>query len=248
MSKLRIIGFGFLLTLAFSAYSAASAFASEGQWLVSGAALAETLEAEGEGELEFREYAEKTEASGLLDVVLCSYKTRVALLPGGAAELTDLLTLTKVVVLEKLEGEGLDCTVSLDAGSITDCKENTLALLWVANLSLGELDTWPILIVLVGTVELARYSSNLTGKKPGYEVECESLIGVKASNECTGNFESTLTNSATTPPSALEEFASEPLEERDNCTLSGEHTSDETAVDHLWALNGEEKLTTAVSE
>lgn len=249
MRKIQILGLAVIAVFAFSAVAANSAFA-EVKWLVAGAAITAETASETEGELELIVYESST-SSVVLEALLCSGIFDGFLVPPNLALIVDLLNLAKEEIgsLESgdVAGTALSCTVTHDAGALTDCKENTTALLWPDALNLALGTTWE-----VGFEEMAGPDPlGIFPVQAGYHVECESLIGIVGTNLCTnaGGVTTILwSNAATTPPSALSGF--EPLAattERGECEMGGAHVAEVRGSGNTWAIGVElEHLETAL--
>ncbi len=249
MSKIRIVCFASLVVIAFSAFDSTSAFA-EAEWLVEGKTFEGTLSAETEGELTLINFAGPT-SSEILVEILCSGIFDGTISDPNSGSVSDLLNLEMVQIGENLEGEFRDCTVTHDGGGILDCKEGVLALAWVDNLNLSTGDIWETQLLLESGMYWEDSISNLEGKAPGYDVECETLSGATLANLCEGTIRALLENTATTPASVLYVVNNEEAN-RGNCTLNGEKTGEEETDNgggNIWAIGEElERLETAVSE
>ncbi len=254
MKKFHIIGLTLFAAIVLGAFSASSAFAVS-QWLVEGKTLAAPVAAETEGLLELVKY---TEANSLviLTIIHCEgiFDGTIGLV--GKDEITDLLNLSmeEIGSLEDSETAlALECKVTFDAGASTDCKENTIALVWVENLSLELGDTWLTNITLEGTTFDDSLTSNLAGQEPGYEVECESLfLGIKGTETCLGIALATLTNDLTTTPASVLGVFSNPEDGSSllsTCSMTGVKSAAQIGEGKTWAIGAElERLETSVSD
>ncbi len=249
MNKVRIVCFALLAVVAFSAFGASSAMA-ETRWLVEGKTFAGTLSAETEGELTLLNFAEPG-SSTILVAVKCSGIFDGTITNPNLDVIEDLLNLEMVQIGENLEGEFLNCTVTHESGGILDCKENTLALVWVDNLNLSTGDTWLTEMLLEGTMFWDDFSSNLEGKAPGYDVECETLSGATLANLCEGPGRALLENATGTSPVSVAGTFNNETFNLANCTLTGNETGNEESpvAGNTWAISSElTRLATAVSD
>jgi hypothetical protein len=248
MRKIQILGLAALAVFAFSTVVASSASAAA--WLVAKVEIAKETASETEGELELKVYENST-GSTVLEAVLCSGIFDGFLVPPNLALIVDLLSLTQVEIgsLESgdVEGTALSCTVIHDAGALTDCKENTTALLGPDNLNLALGTTWEVTFEeMAGGVLLGIFPANA-----GYHVECESLIGIVGTNLCTGAggiTSITWSNvTSTTPPSVLGTFGAVSAAERGECEMGGAHVGEVIGSGSTWAIGAElEHLETAL--
>jgi hypothetical protein len=259
MKKIRILGIALFALFAFGAIVSSAAFA-EGEWLVENKSITAAegaLRAETEGSVLLVNYSEP----GLLHVlneVLCSRIFVGTIGPGAAGSVTEVLDLAQKLVGtdgSTLTGTALLCDVTLEEGSLVDCKTGTgEAELWVANLP------WTTTLELVAGAVLNKFVGSATGE-PGYEVSCLSLLGVKGENLCvapsaTSTFTLMSNEPAGTPASVLgffDAFGAGEDSELGNCSLTGEHTaevvSDEGISGDTWAAPTElVRLATAITE
>jgi len=243
MRKIRIIGLSLVALFALGAFMASSAFAETEILVKAGSAAGKFFETEGSLELIKLEEGSR----GILERIGCSGIFDGKFETATLGWIQDLLDLTGLITIgEKLTGEALNCEVLSEAGSLTDCKEKTLASLWVIGLNLAEKDEWHVELVLMTTAPewlLVILSTNNLGGAVGYEVECESLIGIKGSEECTGA-EPTFaaSNGAGTPAGVFGEIlftAATTNEELANCTMTKEHTGAFEGSGTTWGLSAE---------
>ncbi len=247
MSKVRIVCFALLAVVAFGAFGASSAMA-ETRWLVEGKTFTGTLSAETEGELGMLFLAGPS--NEILYAILCSFILAGTITNPGLDKVEDLLTLEMVQVGEGLSGEFLHCVDGIEAGGVTDCKERAVALVWVENINLSVGAVWSTELLLEGTMFWDDFSSNSTGKFPGFEVECETLAGFIVLNVCEGNIRALLENTAGTVPFSVLSIINNEAANRMSCTFTGEKSGGvESENDNTWAIAGElERLETAVSD
>ena len=204
MRKIHILGlalFALFAVLAFGAVVASSAFAEPGQWLVNGAILSGTLNAEVIGLLTFVRLVSETNTAILTEMdcedIFDGTITQAAGVK-GTASVTALLNSAMELINELGEAPELElnCLITFDSGSLTDCKENTLAQLWPDNVYSGN---GPWLIELLeleanGLVLGDFFGKGVLGQEPGFEIRCESLIGVFGEELCEGPTAFDLTN------------------------------------------------------
>ncbi len=249
MTKVRIGCFALLAVVAFSAFGASSAMA-ETRWLVEGKTFTGTLSAETEGELTMINFASAT-SSEVLIAIKCSWILDGTITNPNLDVIEDLLNLEMVQIGENLEGEFLNCTITHDGGGILDCKENTLALVWVDNLNLSTGDTWLTELLLEGTMFWDDFSSNLAERFQGYDIECETLSGATLANLCEGNSRALLENATGTSPVSVAVTFNNEAANLFNCTLTGNETGNEESpvAANTWAISSElTRLATAVSD
>jgi hypothetical protein len=241
MRKITTMVFALFAVCAFCALSASAAFA-ESEWLFKGLPIegAAGLEAETEGEITLIKYAE-TGSETVLNELLCSGIFDGFVGPLNLDRVTDLLSLEHLLEIGELGSSGmeesLDCEVMFDAGSLLDCKSGTFALLWVDNLNLLTEDWWNTEITLSGGVFLDDFTSNLSGLFPGYDVECESLLGIRGSELCEGLVTADLENDA--GGSVLGTFLPTPVAERGTCSSTGARSADITGMGDTWVTEGQ---------
>jgi hypothetical protein len=251
MKKIRIVGFVVFAMCAFSAIVASAA--SAGEWLVEGVSLAvgTTVSSETEGELELKVYA-GAPPSLVLTAILCSGIFDGTMTWPNLDLVTDVLTLDSLTTIGELAMENttaLSCEVIFDDGEITACKVGTLAEVTVDNLNLELGLAWETELLLPAAGEWIDHFPAVSG----YDVRCESLLGVFGENLCEGAVHALMSNDVTTvPASILGEFMTLTGEagelERANCTLTGEHTGEVVGTGHTWVIEGElVHLETAVS-
>jgi hypothetical protein len=187
MKKFSVVGLALVAMFAFFAVAVASASAETLLWLVNGVSLVGSSLAETEGELNLTRLntagavAGEIKCEGIFDGMIEN--------PAGGGigvdEITKVLNLSMVDVGEDgaaLSGIGIACTVTLKsaAADTTFCTAGTTATVWPANLP------WKTTLELMATGEWLDLLTNPTGT-PGYEVECTILLGIKATDLCTGN-------------------------------------------------------------
>ena len=251
MRKIRIVGFGLFAVLALCALNVAPAFA-ESEWLVEKAKVETTLNAETEGFLKLVKFA-SSGSTTILEEILCE-----GILDGTMKEkedtILDILSFNQLVTVGSLgdsNEEFLNCLVVFDAGGITDCLEGTLILVWLDGLNLELEAYWLTAILLVGSSFFDdRLSLNNLGEPAGYDVECESKLGIFGSELCSESEPSAaLSNVTGSPASVLGVFSLGPVAGRVNCTMTGEHSADLVGEFNTWAIgvNELERLETAVS-
>jgi hypothetical protein len=250
MRKIRIVGFGLFAALALCAFAAGPAFAAD-EWLVGGVGVEAELSTETEGSLVLMKYASASSET-VLNEIECNGVFDGTIYEKTLDKLTDVLNLemgTIGTLVDNLK-TSLSCTVTFDAGGLTDCELNSLASLWLVgiNLELGDFATTETL--LNGTVTSTMFGKlNNLNEAWGYDVECTSKIGIKGSEECIeSEQEAELSNAATMPPSILGVFAAAPVAQRANCSMTGEKSADLLGSGNLWAIGAElEHLETALS-
>jgi hypothetical protein len=245
MRKFHLFGLVFAAVLAFFAI-ATSAFATELQWLVGGAAILEALEAETEGELEL---VTLNAAGGELEVILCEGIFDGLIELKGADTVDLVLNVAQQEIL--LGVRALECKVELDEGALTDCTAGTIALMWPDNLP------WKTQLELMEpSGEWLDLFGPGTGGEPGYEVECTLLNGLKLEDLCAGHSSALILE-------ALEQwlgvgafgvhgefnFANPIASEEGDCTLTGAGVAALRGLGITWAIGIQlERLETDVSE
>jgi hypothetical protein len=250
MRKFHVIGLTLVAVFAFCALTASAAFA-ESEWLVEGAKVEAALEAETEGDITLIKF-KAAKSSVVLTEILCSGFFVGTLGPGKEDRVTAILNL-KFEAAGELEMTGeeqsIDCEVTFDEGSFEDCRVGTIALVWVDHLNAMLGDWWDTEIILDPNGEfLDHFTSNLAGFFPGYEVECESLIGIRGIELCEGLVTADLTNEVGTVPAAvLGEFLETPVAERGTCTRTGAESADVRGDGNTWAVQAGVRLATSVS-
>jgi hypothetical protein len=209
MSRHRVIGLVFFALFAFSAILAASASAVVtllAEWLVGGAAITATLASKATGEI----LLEDTKVLGVKVDILCSAILDGSILTDGESEITEVLSLTGVLVTKTpLSGEPLSCENKESCGAA-----GALALVYPLNLP------W---VDLLYSRENGQIWDDVTSEAaekaaagPGYEVEC-TILGTKITDECT-------TASGLTEFQVINNTAAElngPAEPNGNCTAGG---------------------------
>jgi hypothetical protein len=246
MRKSYLLGLVFASVFAFFAI-ATSAFATELQWLVNGAAILEALSAETEGELELVTLNAVT--GGVLERIRCEgiFDGLIELKGADTVELA-LNTSQQEIALGV---RALECKVETEEGAGTDCTASTIALLWPENLP------WKTHLELMTTApEWLDVLGPGTGGEPAYEVECTLLNGLKLEELCEGK-----TSGAMLEP--LEQwlgagafgahgeanFEAPISSEEGNCTLLGANAVGAQGLGITWAIGLElERLETDVSE
>jgi hypothetical protein len=214
------------------ALGATSAFALE--WLVEAATFAGDLPAETVGLLNL---ITLNSTGGILQEIDCNGTF------DGSIEQPNLDTIDKVLnTLEEevsttpLVGLALECEVTFHEGALTDCAAGTIALVWAVHLPWA---TETVLMEPSGEILDLLLSSG--AGEPGYEVECTTLSGLKASDECTGATSSKVSAEAgTTPPSVLGTFNFEaPISsELGSCAVSGANVAALKGEGNIWAVGG----------
>jgi hypothetical protein len=191
MRKFHLLWLALVVVAALCAVSAASASAVELVWLVEGVKVEANLRAETEGELELISLDKETHE--ILNIILCSGIFVGMIGPNGKDTVTGLEDLVHKPIGTDLStgltGEPLSCTVTFKAGALTDCNAtapNNIALVWIANVP------WTTQLVLMEPPEVAEEEwldlfGPGTGGEPGYEVECTTLLNVKATDLCVGH-------------------------------------------------------------
>jgi hypothetical protein len=225
MRKIHLLGIALLAVFAFGAIAAASAFAAEPEWLVDEQPIAagESFKAETEGDLILVKYNGGGEE--ILTEVLCEGILDGFLLPKGADEITEVLTLLHVAVGKEsnggtLEGEGLVCTVTKSGTALTDCLAGDVALVWPFGLPwLSQLE----LMEEAGKVTvLDRIFKDVTDtntEPPGYDIECHTNSGLIGSELCLANMTAFVTNDLLSPMGVIGK--PDESERSAECTLTG---------------------------
>ncbi len=202
MRKIHILGLALFAVLAFGAVVASSAFAEPGEWLFNGATFSGTLNVESVGLLTLVRLVSETNSAILTEIhcegILDGTITQLGAGVKGTDTITALLTPTMELVNELGEAPELElnCLVTFDSGALTDCKAETLAQLWPDNLynANGPWLTELLELEANGLVLDHLFGLGELGKEPGYEVRCESLIGVFGEELCEGPTSFDLTN------------------------------------------------------
>ncbi len=139
MRKIRIIVFGLFAVLAVCALNVAPAFA-ESEWLVAGAEVKAELNVETEGDLRLVKFSGAT--LEILMEMLCSF-----IFDGTIKEkegtILDVLALEHGITVGSLgdtNEEFLNCEVTFDSGSLTDCKGGTLERLTKGRIRCGAVE------------------------------------------------------------------------------------------------------------
>ncbi len=252
MRKIRIVGFGLFAVLALCALNVAPAFA-ESEWLVEKAKVETTLNAETEGTVTLVRFIGQHSAERLSEIV-CSFLFD-GTIQGKTSTILDALALEHGITVGQLGAtnqEFLNCEVKFDAGSPVDCKEGSLALVWFDGLNL-ELEQWWLTEILLaeGTFFDALLELNNLSELVGYEIECETLIGVSGTEMCSEmKLSAKLTNALEPAPANVFGGSSIiPVEDRPNCnTEGGTRSTDIKSEFNIWAIGAElERLETEVS-
>jgi hypothetical protein len=253
MRKFHVLIGALFAVFAIGAVAAASASALTEVWLVEGVNKGTTKVAtEAEGKVELVQYTGTVTAlpATVLNKISCegTFDGFAWNEPSALDEITALLNLAKEEV--KLGVRALLCDVTFKGTSLEDCREGVAnAEVYAVNLP------WKTEVVLVGTMIVDLFTG--TGGEPGYEVICQSLLGISGENICTapaaGTTKALLENAATTPASVAGFF--DPAETADgelaNCTLGGNNVSEVVSptAGHTWAVEGElNHLALAISE
>lgn len=254
MKAFTALSFGLLATMAICAIFAMPAFA-EIEVLVEGKALTAETEGESEGEFTLVKYAE-SKSTTLLDTVVCSYIYTKDFVPNTTLDWdTDLynLLIEPIGTLVDENKLGLSCTVVIDAGALTDCKAGSLATVWVVGMNLELGDLWDLEYLLNNLnqlIELWNPLNNLN-EPVGFDVECESLIGVKGSEECTeGEISERVENDTGVSPAGLSEVSEETapaISERENCTMTGSESAWIEDKSVTWADKSKAHVETAIN-
>ena len=262
MKKFSVVGLALVAMFAFFAVAAASASAETLLWLVNGANLAGTSAAETEGEL----HLIRLNASGVVaGEILCEgiFDGTITNPAGGGIgtdEITKVLTLAMADVGEDgaaLTGTGIECSVTLKSmtADATYCTQGSVALVWPANLP------WKTTLELMGPAEpnsvWLDVLNNATSN-PGYEVECTILLGVKATDLCTGSSSAEILQVLETLPGTVAEgshgefnWAAPISSEEGTCTSACSTTpcAGLVGLGVTWAVEGDlNRLETDVSE
>jgi hypothetical protein len=254
MWERKAIWFVNVVVLAICAVYATSAYAVS-QWLVEGGGLAAARASESEGSFTIVKYVD-ADSLEILTVVRCEGIFVGFIGPTGSDSFADLLNLNRELITGLEEGSelALECTVTFDAGAVTDCeKSGPKARVWVDNLSLTLGRSWPTSITLSGGVYLDEIRSS-NGEGVGFEVECVSLfLGVKGTELCLGNPPAaTLTFDTTTVPDSVLSQLFEPEDGQagfQDCTMTGEDSGALELELHTWAIGAEaEHLETSISD
>jgi hypothetical protein len=173
---------------------ASSAFAVPGEWLVNGAILSGTLNAETEGLLTLVRLVSEINSSILTEIdcegIFDGTITQAAVGVKGTDEILALLNLAQELINELGEAPELElnCLVTFDSGALTDCKENTLAQVWPDNLYTNGPWLTELLELESNGLVLDHLFGPLgtLGTEPGYEVRCETLLNVFGEELCEG--------------------------------------------------------------
>jgi hypothetical protein len=177
MRRHQVINMAFFALFAFSAILAASASAEVtllAEWLVNGTAITATLTSKITGEILF----EDSKILGVKLDVLCSFIWDGTVLTDGESEITEVLSLTGVLVSKTpLTGEALSCENKENCGAT-----GALALFYPLNLP------WVDLLYLRENGQIWDDVTSKAAEKaasgPGYEFEC-TILGTKVTDECT---------------------------------------------------------------
>ena len=206
MRKIHILGLALFAVLAFGATVASSAFAAPGEWLFNGATFNATLNVETTGKLTLVRLVSETNSAVLTEIecggIFDGTITQLGAGVKGTDTITALLNTLKELINELGEAPELElnCTVTLDSGALTDCKAGTLAQLWPDNMynANGFWLTELLELEANGLVLDHLFGLGVLGQEPGYEVRCESLIGVFGEELCEGPTTFDLTNGVET--------------------------------------------------
>jgi hypothetical protein len=179
MRKRQFIGLAFFALFAFGTILAASASAEVtllAEWLVNGEKITATLASKTAGEFLF----EDSKVFGIKLDFLCSMTFDGTILTDGESEITEILSLTGVLVSKTpLSGEPLSCENKENCGA-------TGALVLVFPLNLP----WVDLLYLRENGQIWDDVTSKAAEKaasgPGYEVEC-TVLGTKITDECTSS-------------------------------------------------------------
>jgi hypothetical protein len=199
-------GLVFCMVFAFCAIAASAAFA-ESEWLFNGSAIFTALPVEWIGEFLWEDMGTGTQ-------ILCS-AIFVETVTGKVDEITDIVNLS--LVLEE--------TTNL-AGTKVSAISCTIEALGLCLGTVGELVffipinlPWKTEILLVGGVFVDDILPHAGGANPGYEVSCNTLIGVQT-DVCTGTPGADLTNGVS-DVSAEFLIEDETLNPSGNCSIGG---------------------------
>lgn len=234
MNKVKIAGLGLVAVCALYAVFATSALAAS-EWLWNGSAVTSELPVHIEVHLTLIKLSAVTEGS-VLNEALCSFLFYGVVI-GRLLFVTKPFSLFEEAIgeLGMTNEKSANCEVTFDAGAIADCKAGTVAKVWMDNLNVELEAVWE------GEIESMTSSTLLVfgkeGKEPGFDIECESLLGVRGSELCEGLTSALLENAG---EGVTAEFASgAPVEsEAINCTLTGEKTDHIVAVWTITHLTG----------
>jgi hypothetical protein len=137
MRKIQLLGLALIAVFSFGAIAASAAFALP-EWLVEKAEVLATLSSESEGLFEMIQLTASGGSAKLVSVdcegVLDGTIGPVNAAGKGVDTITKVLSLNMEEIGESLSGLALECKVVQTAGSLTDCKLNTTALVWPENL------------------------------------------------------------------------------------------------------------------
>lgn len=163
MSKVRILGIAMFAVFAFSAITAASAFAAD-EFLFEGNVFAGALATNTAGSLTL-----EATILGIKAVVDCSGLFEGSVVGGVAklAEITDAFDLAG-----NLAGELEDSTAAISCEALAACNAGELVSVWVDNLSLTLSLTWDLPLLLEGTEFILDFPAG-----SGFEVECKTPLG-----------------------------------------------------------------------
>jgi hypothetical protein len=165
------------------------------EWRVDGAALTALQSVETTGEIKL--VAESEPIIGTVEV-LCSQILDGTISPGGAGEITELLTLTGVAISKTaLSGTSLGCT------NVAKCPSPEL---WVVGLPYQSKLESPTDDVITG-------SSGV-----GFEIKCKGIIG-EPSDTCTQSSVLATLENSTTPETTVLSTINEI--KKSNCSLAG---------------------------
>ncbi len=148
MRKIRIVVFGLFAVLALCALNVAPAFA-ESEWLVEKLKVEATLNTETEVLFALAKSVEAG-STEILTEILCSGLFD-GTIKGKIGTILDVLALehgTTVGQLGDTNEEFFNCEVTFSAGSLTDCREGSLVLIWFDGLNL-ELEEWWLTEILL---------------------------------------------------------------------------------------------------
>jgi hypothetical protein len=201
MRKIHVLGLVLVAVLAVGATMVSSAFAAPGEWLVGGATFEGTLSVETSGLLILvrlktsinTEVLNRIDCEGIFDGTI----TQAAGVKGTDTTTALLNTLQELInELGEAPELALSYMVTFSAGEITDCKVNTLASVYPDNLynANGPWLTELLELKANGLVFDETFGKRVSGAEPGYEIVCESVIGIVGEELCEGPTEFDLTN------------------------------------------------------
>lgn len=201
MTHIKVLGLALFAVFAFSAFTAASAFAvSEWLWEGNPIGVGVELATHTVGTL----VLDVLDATGtvLINEIDCSGLFEGTVGRGPVDLVLDLFDLLGNLIEELPGTSSLTCETLFDEGGPEGkaCAVGAESLLWVEELSLSLGLTWESLIELVGTTFLDHFHH------VAFELKCLLLAGVTLESLCEGLTSGTLTNVA---PNVLLQFGPE---------------------------------------